>query len=323
MTSARITYDDVLKARAALRPYLDTTPVRSYPLLDADIGHGIRLLVKHENHLPMNTFKTRNATAALLRLGARADRGVIAASTGNHGQGLAWAGARLGVPVTVCVPKGNNPDKGAAIRSYGARLIETGATYDDSATDCERIAEREGLEIIHSTNNDGVLAGAATMTAELLEQAPHIDTLVIALGGGSQAVGAIVTRDVVKPSLDVIAVQSEGARAQRDAWHDGQTRRGEPVHTFAEGIATGSTYEHTFATLRDGLTDFALVSEAEIAQGVRDMLRITHNVAEGAGATGLAGVRRLAPKLAGRTVGIILCGGNISVERLRAILVET
>jgi len=321
MPSSPINYADVMAARARLAPHLDASPVRNYPLLDSLVGYDIRVLVKHENHLPVNTFKVRNATSALTALPTPvAQRGVAAASTGNHGQGLAWAGARLGIPVTICVPVGNNPEKSDVIRSLGARLIESGATYDAAAAACATIAADEGLTVIHSTNNRDVVAGAGTLSDEFLQQAPELDAIVIALGGGSQAVGAIVVRDVVKPALAVYAVGSAGARAQHDAWHDGRARAGVATDTFAEGIATGSTYELTFDTLRSGLADFVLTEETDIAQGVRDLLRITHNLAEGAGAAGLAGLRALAPRLAGQTVGVILCGGNLDTARLVEIL---
>lgn len=321
MTFSALQFDEIATAYELIRPIIGESPVRRYPLLDELVGHGIKLVVKHENHLPVNTFKVRNALTALLRLSPdERARGVIAASTGNHGQGLAWSGSRLGVPTTVCVPLGNNPEKSAIIRSYGARLIEVGASYDECAAACALLAERDGLALVHSTNNAGVLAGAGTLALEFLTQAPELDTMVIALGGGSQSVGAIVVRNRLKPALHVIAVQSEGARAQHDAWHDGRRRAGAPTATFAEGIACGATYDATFDTLRNGLSGFILVGEADIAQSVRDLLRVTHNVAEGAGATGLAGVVRLASQLAGQTVGIVLCGGNIDTGVLRRIL---
>ncbi len=319
-----ISYADVCAARERIAAHLSPSPAMHYPLLDALVGHGVTVWVKHENHLPINSFKVRNATSALTALLARdpaaAARGVIAASTGNHGQGLAWAGARLGVPVTICVPVGNNPEKSAVIESYGARLIEVGDSYDGAIAACGEMAEREGLTLVHSTNHLDVMAGAGTMTAEFLEQVPQLDAVIMALGGGSQCVGAIAVRDVVRPSLAVYAVQSEGATAQHDAWRDGTARQGAPVKTFAEGIATGATYTMTRDALRAGLTDFVLVSEDAMAQGVRDLLRITHNVAEGAGAAGLAAVQQLAPQLAGKTVGIVLCGGNLATDRLRIIL---
>jgi len=316
-----IAFADVLAARDRLRPLLDPSPLRHYPELDALVGHGIRVLVKHENHLPTGSFKVRNGTAALTALtAAQTFHGVIAASTGNHGLGLAWAGAQAGVPVTICVPLGNNPEKNAAIRSYGATLLEIGARYDETAEACGVLAEQQGLMVIHSTNHREVISGAATMTLELLEQAPEIDTLIVALGGGSQAVGAAVVARQCKPTLAIHAVQSAGARAQHDAWHDGMARTNQPVATFAEGIATGSTYALTFPALRDGLAGFSLVTDDAIAQAVRDCWRITHNLPEGSGATGLAGLRQLAPQLADRTVGIVMCGGNLDAPRAATIL---
>ena len=316
-----ITFDDVVAARARLRPYLDPSPARHYPPLDELVGHGIRVLVKHENHLPTGSFKVRNGTSSITALSDdEAARGVIAATTGNHGLGLAWSGAQRGVAVTICVPHGNNPEKSSAIRGLGATLIEVGDRYDDTVAACRDLAARDGKTLVHSTNHHEVIAGAATMTAEFLEQAPTLDAIIIALGGGSQAVGAAVVRDVLKPDLEVYAVQSTGASAQHDSWHDGMPRANAPVCTFAEGIATGATYELTFPALREELEDFVVVSEQSIAQGVRDLWRITHNLVEGAGATGLAGLHLLAPRLAGRTVGIILCGGNLDAARAVTVL---
>ena len=316
-----VSYDDILAARERLHPFFGASPVRHYPLLDELVGYGIRVLVKHENHLPTGSFKVRNGTASITALTSeQAERGVIAATTGNHGLGLAWAGAARGVSVTICVPKGNNPEKNAGIRSFGATLIEVGDRYDDTVVACRAIAEQEQRTIVHSTNHRPVVAGAGTMTAEFCEQAPELDAVVIALGGGSQAVGAMAVAGAVKPALQIFAVQSQGATAQHDAWRDGMPRAGEPVQTFAEGIATGSTYELTFEALRGGLADFVLASDDMIAQGVRDLWSITHNLAEGSGATGLAGLRLLAPQLAGKTVGIVMCGGNLDAARAVEIL---
>lgn len=322
-SSPYASYADVVRAREALLPLIGASPTRHYPQLDDLVGHGIRVLVKHDNHLPVNTFKIRNAVTALLALdAAAASNGVAAASTGNHGQGVAWAGARLGIPVTVFVPEGNNPEKNATIKALGARLVEAGATYDECVAHCAETAARDGMVVVHSTNNAGVIAGAATLAAEFLEQAPELEALVLALGGGSQSTGAIIVRDAVKPSIEIFAAQSDQARAQHDAFHDGQPRTGEPAATFAEGIACGSTYEFTFDTLRRGLADFTLVRDADIAQAIRDLLRITHNLAEGAGATGLAGLRKLAPRLGGRNVGIVMCGGNLDAGTLKRVLAE-
>src|SRR6187401_2576553 len=176
-----ITYDDILAARDRLRPYLEPTPLRSYAMLDEAIGNGVRVLVKHENLQPTGAFKIRNGLNALLTLdpAARA-RGVVAASTGNHGQGLALGGRLTGTPVTICVPVGNNPDKNAAIRGFGATLVEEGEDYAAAVSVADRIRSAEGRTLVHSTDNAAVIAGAGTIGLEILEQAPLVDTLVVA-----------------------------------------------------------------------------------------------------------------------------------------------
>ena len=313
-----ITLDDVLAAHERIRPHLAPTPLRNYPELDSLIGHGVQVWVKHENHQPTQSFKIRNGLSAVTALPAEARaKGVIGASTGNHGLGLAHAGRLLGVRVTICVPANNNAEKNAAIRALGAELVEFGVNYDESAAECARICEARGMTLVHSTNNRDVIAGAGTMTVEILEQRPGLDALVIATGGGSQAVGAITVAAAKKPSLTICAVGAAGAPAQYESWKAGRKLSGLPVNTMAEGVATGSAYEMTFDTLKDGLREFVTVSDDEIYQGIRDYMRITHNIAEGAGAVGLAGLKKLAPRLSGQHVAIVLCGGNLSTEMLR------
>lgn len=313
-----ITFDDVLAAEERLRPHLAPTPLRAYAQLDALVGNGVQVFVKHENHQPTQSFKIRNGLNAILgRSAEQRARGVIGASTGNHGQGIAYGGRLTGTPVTVCVPEGNNPEKNAAIRALGAELVEVGATYDETIVACGRMAEERGLALLHSTNDPLVVAGAGTMTLEILAQQPDLDALVIALGGGSQSVGALTVALNKKPALKVYAVGAEGAPAQYDSWTKGTRLAGQPAKTFAEGIATGSAYVLTFAALREGLSDFIKVSDAEMYAAVRDLIRITHNLPEGAGAAGLAGLRKLAPRLAGKRVGIVMCGGNLSDRDLR------
>jgi threonine dehydratase len=321
MATWPIRFDDVIAARDRLRPYLAPTPFRSYAPLDARLGAGIRVLVKHENHQPTNAFKVRNCVAVLTALSdGERGRGAVAASRGNHGQGLAWAGARLGVPVTVCVPLGNNPEKNEAIRGLGAALVEEGRDYDESVVVADRLAAEQGLFVVHSTNDPRVIAGAATMALEMLEEAPELDALVIAVGGGSQAVGAITAARGLGRDVEVFGVQAQRASAIHDSWHAGRSLTRASADTFADGLATRNTYELTFEPLREGLADFVAVSEEELADGVRTLLSTTHNVVEGAGAAGLAGLLRLRERLAGRTVGIVLSGGNVDQTTLRRIL---
>ena len=318
--TAPISLADIRAARERLAPYLAPTPLRDYPQLDAAVP-GLSLVVKHENMQPTGSFKVRNGLATVTALSA-AERaaGIVGATTGNHGLGLSYAGRQLGVPVTICVPRGNNPEKNAALRAWGAHLVEEGADYDEAVAVAQRLVEADGRTLAHSTNNPNVLAGAGTMSLELLEQAPQVDTLIIAIGGGSQAVGAITVARALRPGLRVIGVQAAGAAAAHDGWHARAPRRTERATTFAEGVATRSTYELTFSTLLDGLAGFITVTDAEIADAVRLVLSTTHHLVEGAGAMGVAAARRLAPTLQGQRVGVIFCGGNMDSAVLRRIL---
>ncbi|HEX4455347.1 MAG TPA: pyridoxal-phosphate dependent enzyme [Kofleriaceae bacterium] len=323
-----ITWDDVVRARERIAPYIAATPLRSYATLDGELGGGIRVLVKHENHLPTNAFKARNAMSLMTALSPeQRARGVIAATRGNHGAGLAWAGQTLGVPVAICVPVGNNPEKNAAMVGFGAELIEVGRDYDEAAQHAARLAGERGLHVAHSTNDPNVIAGAATLFAEIFEQAAP-DACVVAVGGGSQAVGAIVASaarpDAIVARRDrdvpIFGVQAAGASAIHDSWHAKQRLTTATANTFADGLATRSTYDATWPTLRDGLAGFVAVPDDAIASAIRVLLRTTHNLAEGAGAAGLAGLVALCDRLAGKTVAIVLSGSNIDAETLRRVL---
>jgi threonine dehydratase len=323
MPAHPIDFADVLAARERLRLFLPPTPLRGYAPLDAAVGNGVRVLVKHENHQPTNAFKVRNGVAVLTAMpDERRLRGVVAASRGNHGLGLAWAGARLGVPVTVCVPVGNNPEKNEALRGLGVELVEEGRDYDESVEVAQGIADRRGAALVHSTNDPCVLAGAGTLALEMLEEAPEIEALVISVGGGSQAVGALTAVRGLGREVAVFGVQARRASAIHDSWHAGHPIPGHSADTFADGLATRNVYALTFDALREGLADFVAVSEAELAQSVRVLLRTTHNLIEGAGAAGLAGLFLLRERLRGRTVGIVLSGANIDQTTLRQVLCE-
>ena len=316
-----VTIGDVLGARDRIRERLPPTPLRRYAPLEEAVGYGIRVFVKHENHQPTQAFKARNTLSALTALSAEEKkRGVVGATRGNHGQGLAWAGEILGVPVTLCVPRGNNPEKNEAMRGFGAELIEEGDDYDAAVQVADRLVRERGMTLIHSTNNRQVIAGAATMALEMVEQEPSLEALVLAVGGGSQAVGALTVARAMRPGLQIFGVQAERAAAIHDSWHKGRALSGYSANTFADGLATRSVYDLTFPALREGLAGFVKVGEAAIADAVRVLLRATHNLAEGAGATGLAGLLALREALAGKSVGICISGGNIDQETLRRVL---
>lgn len=312
---------DVTAARRIIEPWLVPTPLRSYALLDEAVGHGVKVLVKHENHQPTNAFKARNGLVCLAKLtDAERSHGVVTATRGNHGQGVAWAGGLLGIESTVCVPVGNNPEKNDLMRAFGAELIEKGDTYDDAVEVALELVESRGLTFIHSTNDLGVLAGAATIALEVFDQADSVDAFVISIGGGSQAVGALTVARELAPEAEVFGVQAAAAPTIHDSWHAGERRPGGIEPTLADGLATGDIYDATFSTLQEGLADFLTVTEEEIAASIRLLLRTTHNLAEGGGATGLAGLLKLAPRLAGKTVVVYLGGGNIDAASLRRVL---
>lgn len=313
--------DAITAARDRIRPYVPVSPLRTYPVLDAEVGHGIRVFVKHENFNPTNSFKVRNGFSLVTALSAEERaRGIVAATRGNHGLGLAYAGRTFGVPVTICVPLGNNPEKNAGMRALGARLIEEGRDYDESLAISLRVVREDGAVLAHSTNNPHIIAGAGTMSLEIAEQEPGLDAMVIAIGGGSQAVGAMTVMRALHPHVQVYGVQAAGASATRDSWAAGEPRVTERADTFADGLATRSAYELTFPALREGLADFITVTDTEIAAALRLLLRTTHSLVEGAGATGLAGLLALRERLAGQRVGVVISGGNIDEATLRRVV---
>lgn len=316
-----ISVEDVERARERLAPFLVPTALRHYPLLDELFGDGTSLLVKHENHQPTCSFKVRNGLSFMTALSAEERaRGVVAASTGNHGQGIAYAAALLGVRATICVPVGNNPEKNAAMRAWGATVRETGRNYDESVDAMLALAAEEGLCVAHSTNDANVLAGAATLSLEIAEQSGGLDAMVVAVGGGSQSVGALTVARALMPGMPVFGVQCAAAPAIHDSWHGGEPRRTERADTFAEGVATRQPYALTFSTLREGLADFVTVTEAELAEAIRAILQRTHNLVEGAGALGVAGALKLRERLRGKRVGVIFSGANIDTSVLLRIL---
>src|SRR3954471_5217197 len=220
LPDAPITLDDVQAARERIAPFLAPTPLREYPRLSARAGADLRVFVKHENHQPTNSFKIRNGLSFMTSLDAAQRRhGVIAASTGNHGQGIAYGARLLGARATICVPADNNPEKNEAMRALGATVVEDGRDYDDAVRVMRRLSEEHGMVVAHSTNDPRIIAGAGTMTLEILEQQPELEALVIAVGGVSQAVGALTVARTLAPHLEVFGVQAAGAPAIHDSWH--------------------------------------------------------------------------------------------------------
>ncbi len=316
-----ITIGDARAAEARIRPFIAPSPTLTHPLLDEAVGSGIRVFVKHENFNPTGSFKVRNGLSFMTALpNEQRERGVVAATRGNHGLGVSFAARQFGVRATICVPIGNNPDKNAGMRALGATVIEQGRDYDESVLVAQSIVERDGATLAHSTNDRNVLAGAATLSLEMLTQATVLDSVVVAVGGGSQAVGAITVARALRPDLKVYGVQAAGASAAHDSWHAGRPVTIEHALTFADGLATRSSYALTFPALLEGLEDFITVTDSEISDALRLLLSTTHTLVEGAGAAGLAGLIKLRVRLAGQRVGIIISGGNIDEATLLKVL---
>lgn len=316
-----INFEDIRRAQKTLEPHLVPTPFRTYEELNEFFGDGTRIYVKHENFQPTNSFKIRNAFSAMSDLNPdQRTRGIVAATRGNHGLGLAYAGKKLGVNVTICVPHNNNPEKNSGMRALGALVLEEGDDYDQAIENMQRLSREKGLTEIHSTNCKGVIAGAGTMSTEMLESVPDLDALVIAVGGGSQVVGAIVAAREMSPKLKIYGVQADGAAAVHDSWHKKSMLKYQKASTIADGLATRSPYEMTFSALVEGLHGFVTVTDHEICKGVRAALRYTHSLVEPAGAAGLAGAFKLRNVLAGKRVGIAFSGGNIDYATLKNVL---
>jgi threonine dehydratase len=313
------TIEDVLAAREAVYAALRPTPLAWHPLLAEALDLTVR--VKHENHNPTGAFKVRgglNLVSALPDEERRA--GVISATTGNHGQSIAYACRRMGVACTMVVPLGNNPEKNAAMRAWGASLIEHGRDFDEGRELVERLSVERGLRYVHSANEPLLIAGVGTYALEIFEEWPEVDVVLVPIGGGSGAAGLAAVRDGLGHHARIIGVQAEAADAVARSWRTGTRVVGDACPTFAEGLATRVTFDLTFGMLQRGLHDITTLTEGELAEGVRLALRTTHNLAEGAGAAAIAAAARLRPHLAGKNVVCVMSGGNIDLRTLARVV---
>jgi threonine dehydratase len=314
------TFADVLAARRRIAPYLRPTALHTYPALDELVG--TEVWVKHENHQPVGAFKVRGGVNLVSRLSDdERRRGLIAASTGNHGQSIAYAARLFGVRAIICVPEGANPVKVDSMRALGAEIVVHGADFDDAREHSERLAAEHGFRYVHSGNEPLLIAGVGTETLEILEERPDVDVVVVPIGGGSGAAGACVVAKAIRPQIEVIGVQSDAAPAAFRSW---ETRSlvEDRMGTFAEGLATRVPFELPQRILWQLLDDFVLVSEGEIRRATVLMLERTRNLIEPAGAAPLAAALRLRDRLVGRRVALIASGGNVSAAQLRALLAD-
>lgn len=315
MTQGPPSFEDVLAARDRIAPYLKPTPLHRYPALDELVG--TETWVKHENHQPICAFKVRGGVNLMAQLSDdERRRGVITASTGNHGQSIAYAARLFGVTAIVCMPEAANPVKVKSIRGLGAEIVNHGKDFDEAREHCEQLAATHGYRYIHSGNEPHLIAGVATQALEILEAQPDIDVIIVPIGGGSGASGTCIAAKALNPKVQVIGVQSAEAPAAYRSWKERRLLT-DRMGTIAEGLATRTAFELPQRILWEKLDDFMLVPDAEIRTAVKLMIETTRNLAEPAGAAPLAAALRRKDDFRGKRVVLILSGSNITPTQLR------
>lgn len=314
------TIQDVLDARRQISSHIHRTPLRRVAglceSLDADIW------VKHENMQVLGAFKVRGGVNLVSRTSdAERARGFITASTGNHGQSIAYASQAFGANCTIVVPVGANPVKMTSMRQLGATVLEHGSYFDVAREYAETLAREEGMRYVHPANEPMLLAGVGTYTLEIHEDLGDIDYIIVPIGAGSGACSASVVTKAVSPDTKVIGVQSAAAPAVQLSWAKGSGGTVDAeMGTAAEGLATAAAYQYPVDMLRKYLSDFVLVTEEAIERAIITFLRTTRTLVEHAGAASLAAAELLKDKLRGKRVVLVASGGNLSVEQIRELL---
>jgi threonine dehydratase len=309
------TMRDVLLARRRIAPYLSPTPLVRPPALSRRVGADIYL--KLENLQPIGAFKVRggvNLVAA--ERTALEGRRLFAASTGNHGQSVAYAAHAFGLAATIFAPAGANPLKVDAMRALGADVVLTGEDFDAAREACEEAAAREGGRYVHSMNEPLLIAGVATLYLEALEAAPEAEVVIVPVGGGSGLSGAGLVAKALLPDAQVVGVQAEGAPAFYRSYHSGRAEATARADTRAEGLATRQAFELPLAMARQYVDEMVLVSDADMAEAMRLLLETAHVVAEMAGAAPLAAAIRLGERLRGKRLVMPVSGGNATLAQL-------
>jgi threonine dehydratase len=313
------TLQDVYRARERLNGVIRPTALMRHPLLTQETG--LDIYVKHENHNPTGSFKIRGGLNLVGSLSdTERERGIITASTGNHGQSISFAAQRAGVRCIVAVPRDNNPEKNAAMRAFGATVIEEGRDFDDAREWVEQQAKARGLRYVHSANEPLLIAGVGTYALEIFDELPDVDVILVPIGGGSGASGCVTVRKGLGSKACVIGVQAAGADAFARSWRGPSRVTADRIDTFAEGLATRVTFDLTFEILKRELDDIVTLTEPELEQGVRLALRATHNLAEGAGAASLMAAVKLKDQLRGKKVVCVMSGGNMDTRVLQRIV---
>ncbi len=319
---AAVSLDGIRAAQSIVYQTLQASPLLEHPLLSE--ASGARLFVKHENHQPTGAFKVRGGLNFMYAFAAqRSHHGVITATRGNHGQSVALAAARYGIPATIVVPFGNNPEKNAAMRAFGARLVEYGRDFDEAREEVERLSQAENLHYIHSANEPLLINGVGTYALEIIEtmqrRGEQIDAIFVPIGLGSGLCGVITAFRALSPATKIYGVQAEGAPSIYLSWRAGHIVSTPEANTFADGVATRVPAELTFEIIQHGVDEIVLVSDEEITEAIKLLWRTTHNLAEGAGAAATAATLKLRDELRGQRVVNVMTGGNLDTDSVRRI----
>lgn len=320
-TGSLPTLGDVYSARRVISQHLVPTPLLHAEKLGERLG--VTTYVKCENLQPIGAFKVRGGLNLMSRLPQeRRDRGVVGASTGNHGQSIAYAAQAFGVRATIYVPEQANALKVASMERLGATVVQHGADFDEALDAARTFSAEQGAHFIHSADEPDLIAGVATASLEVMEAIPDLDALFVPIGGGSGLCGACLVGKAVNPNLQVIGVQAEGAPAVYESWKARELKSLDRADTFAEGVATRNAFSLPAAMLWDVVDDIMLVSDSDLRRSILTLLETTAMLAEGAGAAALAGAYRRRSELAGKKVGIMLSGGNLTLEGLAEALTK-
>lgn len=313
------TLDELAAAATTVRSHVLPTSAYSWPLLAKRVGTDV--IVKHENHTPTGSFKARGSIVYVDAL-CRAEpklKGFVTATRGNHGQSVALAAARIGVPAVIVVPEGNSTEKNAAMESFGATLVTAGKDFDDSRTIAMQMHAERGYHFVPSFHRD-LVKGVATYALELFQSVADLDVVYVPIGMGSGICGVITVRDLLGRKTEIVGVVADNAPAFAWSFAAGRPVAANTARTFADGIACRDPQAEAFAIIKDGAARVVAVSEDEIADAIRIYYTTTHNLVEGAGAAPLAAAIKDGGRYAGKRVGLILSGGNIDMPVFAQIL---
>ena len=313
---------DVLAAHRILDRYLRPTPFYE----SVGLGHmlGLTLYIKYENHQPIGAFKVRGTLNKLVSLSREErDRGVVTASMGNHGQGVCYAARLLGVRATVVMPEKANPDKAEAMRNLGAEVLSSGVDFEAANEKARELERKEGFVYFHAANDPKIIAGHGTVGLEMLEEVPDLDVLVVPIGAGGLISGVSLVAKTLNPAIEVIGVQAKEVAPYYRSRQEGRVVAVDTAKTFAEGLACRFPTVLPFRMIGEYVDEIVVATEEQMRRALVLLLEKTHNLAEGAGAAGTAGVVALHERLAGKKVGTVLTGGNLNWHVLNRALNDT